>query len=55
MLMDLTVIRIALIQEVKDHRSDYMWVFGSKEHFNYILNVVYPPENSNGIAYEISG
>lgn len=35
-----------LIQEVKDHISDYMRVFVSDESFNYILNGLYPPKNS---------
>lgn len=55
--MDLTeeihpMISRALIQEVKDHKNDYMRVYGSDYHFNYILNGLYPPQNSCRISFE---
>jgi hypothetical protein len=42
----------ALIIEVKNNMSDYMQVFGSDEGFNYIINGLYLPQNSSGIAFE---
>jgi len=44
------MVRIYLIQVVKDHMNDYVWVFESEDHFNYILNDLHPPQNSSGIG-----
>jgi len=46
------MVHIALIHEVKDHRSEYMRVCASEDRFNYILNCLHPPQNSSGIAFE---
>jgi hypothetical protein len=37
-----SMVRKALIKEVKDHMSDYMKVFRSNKCFSYILNDLYP-------------
>jgi hypothetical protein len=36
-----------LIQELKDHRDDYVRVY----RYNYILNGLHPPANMSGIAH----
>ena len=42
--------RHLIIQELKDHRNDYVWVFAGEGRYNYILNSLHPPKNSGGIA-----
>jgi len=44
------IVRRALIREVKDHRNNYMRIYMSKDHYNYILNGLHPPENRSGIT-----
>ena len=44
------MIRRHLIQELKDHRNDYVRVYAGDDHYNYILNGLHPPTNSGGIA-----
>jgi len=44
------MVRIALILELQAHKSDYMPILGSEERFNYIMNDLYLPKNSSGIA-----
>jgi len=46
------MVRITLIQEVKENMSAYMRIYFSDDHFNYILNGLHPPENNSGIAHE---
>jgi len=43
------MVRRHLIQEIKDHMNDYVRVFQSEYHFNYILNDLHPPQSSSGI------
>jgi len=47
------IICIAFLTEVKEHMSDYMRVFRSEERFNYILNDLYPPQNSSGMTFKV--
>ena len=45
------IIRRHLIQELKDHRDDYVGVYEGEDRYNYILNGLYPPANMSGIAH----
>jgi hypothetical protein len=45
------MIERSLIQEMKEHRNHYMRIYGGEDHYNYILNVLHPPENSSGFAH----
>ncbi|AES75784.1 hypothetical protein MTR_6g059580 [Medicago truncatula] len=44
------MIRRHLIQEMKDHRNDYVGVYAGEDRYNYILNGLHRPPNSGGIA-----
>jgi len=46
------MVRRVLIQEVKDHRTDYMQIHGSGDRFNYILSGLYHFQNSSGIVFK---
>jgi len=46
------LVRSALIEELKNHKSDYLPIFGTEKHFKYILDGLHPPTNSSGIALE---
>jgi len=39
-----------LIQELKDHRNDYVGVYAGEDRYNYILNGLHSSTNSGGIA-----
>jgi hypothetical protein len=45
------LVRSALIHELKTNKRDYLPIFGSEERFEYIMNGLHPPTNSDGIAY----
>jgi len=45
------MIRTHLIQEVKDHRDDYVEVYAGEDRYNYILNGLHPPTNMKGCAH----
>ncbi|KEH19564.1 OTU-like cysteine protease [Medicago truncatula] len=45
------MIRTHLIQELKDHRDDYVEVFAGEDRYNYILNGLHPPANMKGCAH----
>jgi len=45
------MIRTHLIQELKDHRDDYVEVFAGEDRYNYILNGLHPPANMGGCAH----
>ena len=45
------MIRRHLIQELKDHRDDYVRVDAGEKRYNYILNDLHPPANMSGIAH----
>jgi len=45
------IIRTHLIQELKDHRDDYVEVYAGENRYNYILNGLYPLENMKGCAH----
>jgi len=45
------MIRTHLIQELKDHRDDYVEVYGGEDRYNYILNGLHPPANMKGCAH----
>jgi len=45
------MIRRHLIQELKDHRDDYVEVFAGKDRYNYILNGLHPLANMKGCAH----
>jgi len=45
------MIRIHLIQELKDHRDDYVEVYAGDNRYNYILNGLHPPANMKGCAH----
>jgi len=44
------MVRRALIQEVKEHRNDYIRIYAGECCYNYILNGLYPPKNGSGFA-----
>nr|ABD32313.1 Ovarian tumour, otubain [Medicago truncatula] len=45
------MIRTHLIQELKDHRDDYVEVFAGEDRYNYILNDLHPPANTKSCAH----
>jgi len=45
------MIRRHLIQELKDHRDDYVEVYAGEDRYNYILNGLHPPTNMKGCAH----
>jgi len=45
------MIRTHLIQELKDHRDDYVEVYAGDDRYNYILNDLHPPANMKGYAH----
>jgi len=45
------MIRTHLIQELKDHRDDYVEVYAGENRYNYILNGLHPPANMKGCAH----
>ncbi|KEH19563.1 OTU-like cysteine protease [Medicago truncatula] len=45
------MIRTHLIQELKNHRDDYVEVFADEDRYNYILNGLHPPANMKGCAH----
>ncbi|KEH22132.1 OTU-like cysteine protease [Medicago truncatula] len=45
------MIRTLLIQEVKDHRDDYVEVFAGEDRYNYILNGLHPSANTKSFAH----
>jgi len=45
------MIRRHLIQELKDHRDDYVGVYAGEDRYNYISNDLHPPANMRGIAH----
>jgi len=44
------MVRRHIIQEVKEHRNNYVQVCESEDRFNYILNGLHRPQSSSGIA-----
>jgi len=44
------MIHTHLIQELKDHRDDYVEVYAGEDRYNYILNDLHPPANMKGCA-----
>jgi len=46
------IIRRTFIKDVKDHMSDYMCVFEIEKRFNYIMNDLYPLQNSIEIVFQ---
>ena len=44
------MVRRALIQEVKEHKNDYMRIYAGEGRYNYILNGLHPPKNGSGFA-----
>ena len=47
---DHILVRQALIQELRNHKSDYMPIYDTEERYNKILNDLYPPKCTSGIA-----
>uniref|UniRef100_A0A494G8Q9 MULE transposase domain-containing protein n=1 Tax=Solanum lycopersicum TaxID=4081 RepID=A0A494G8Q9_SOLLC len=45
------MIRTHLIQELIDHRDDYVEVFAGEDRYNYILNGLHPPANTKTCAH----
>ena len=41
---DHVLVRQALIQELRNHKSDYMPIYDTEERYNKILNGLYPPK-----------
>jgi hypothetical protein len=39
------LVHSALIHELKTNKRDYLPIFGSEEHFEYIMNGLHPPTN----------
>jgi len=44
------MVRRALIQEVKEHKNDYMRIYAGEGRYNYILNGLHPPDSGSGFA-----
>ena len=44
------MVRRALIQEVKEHRNDYIDIYASEDRYNHILDGLHPPKNVSGFA-----
>jgi hypothetical protein len=42
----------ALIRELKNHKSDYLSIFGTEKRYKYILDGLHPPTSKSGIALE---
>jgi hypothetical protein len=42
----------ALIHELKNHKSDYLPIFGTDERFKFILDDLHPPTSKSRIALE---
>jgi hypothetical protein len=47
---DHVLVRQALIQELRNHKSDYMLIYDTEERYNKILNGLYPPKCTIGIV-----
>jgi len=47
---DHVLVRQALIQELRNHKSDYMPIYDTEERYNKILNGLHPPKCTIGIA-----
>jgi hypothetical protein len=47
---DHVLVRYALINELKNHKSDYMPIYDTEERYNKILNGLYPPKCTIGVA-----
>ena len=45
------MIHTHLIQDLKDHRDDYVEVYAGEDRYNYILNGLHPPANMGGCAH----
>jgi len=45
------LVRSALIHKLKTNKCDCLPIFGSDEHFEYIMNDLHPPTNSDQITY----
>ena len=45
------MIRTHLIQELKDHRDDYVELYAGEDRYNYILNGLHPHVNMRGCAH----
>ncbi|KEH37260.1 hypothetical protein MTR_2g436740 [Medicago truncatula] len=46
------LVRNALIHELKNHKSDYLLVFGTEERFKFILDDLHPPTSKSRITLE---
>lgn len=44
------MVRRALIQELKEHRSKYIEIYASETRYNYILDGLYPPKNASSFV-----
>ncbi|AES98069.1 hypothetical protein MTR_5g063910 [Medicago truncatula] len=44
------LVRHALINELKNHKSDYLPIYGTEKHFKLILDGLHPPTSRSGIA-----
>ncbi|AES95689.1 hypothetical protein MTR_5g028280 [Medicago truncatula] len=44
------MVRIALIKELKEHRSKYIEIYASEPRYNYILDGLHPPKNPISFA-----
>jgi len=48
------MIRTHRIQELKDHRDDYVEVYVGENRYNYILNGLHPPANMKGCVHLVN-
>ena len=46
------LVRHALINELKNHKSDYLPIYGTKKRFKVILDGLHPPTSRSRIALE---
>jgi len=44
------LVRHALINELKNHKSDYWPIYGTERRYKFILNGLHPPTSKSGIA-----
>jgi len=46
------IVCISLIQEFQAHKSDFMAMYVSEEHFNNIMNDLFPLKKCSGTTYK---
>jgi len=52
---DHVLVRRELIHELRDHKSDYMPIYDTKDRYKQILNGLHPPTSRMELRFKISG